>query len=85
MYSHAIATLFLTEVSGMVDPERQKKVDAVLPKALKIILTAQAVQKTDPRHASGWRYQRGSADSDLSHAEVMHRASRALALGAKEA
>jgi len=65
MYSHAIATLFLSEVSGMVDPERQKKIDAVLPKALKIILTAQAVQKKE-HLAGGWRYLRNDTSSDLS-------------------
>jgi len=65
MYSHAIATLFLSEASGMVDPERQKKIDAILPKALKIILTAQAVQK-EARYAGGWRYLRTSNTSDLS-------------------
>ena len=30
MYEHSIATLFLSEVSGMVDPERQKKIDDAL-------------------------------------------------------
>ena len=65
MYSHAIATLFLCEVSGMVDRERQKKIDALLPKALKLILTAQAVQK-EARLAGGWRYSPGSGSSDLS-------------------
>ena len=66
MYSHGIATLFLCEVSGMVDPERQKKIDVLLPKALKVILTAQAVKKKNPRHAGGWRYYPNSTDSDLS-------------------
>jgi len=65
MYSHAIATLFLSEVSGMVDPGRQKKIDALLPKALKLILTAQAVQK-EARLAGGWRYSPHSSSSDLS-------------------
>jgi len=65
MYSHAIATLFLSEVSGMVDPERQKKIDAILPNALKIILDAQAVKK-EARLAGGWRYLRNSSSSDLS-------------------
>ena len=65
MYSHAIATLFLSEVSGMVDPERQKKIDALLPKALKLILTAQAIQKEE-KYAGGWRYSPGSGSSDLS-------------------
>ncbi len=27
MYSHSISTLFLSEVSGMVDPDRQKRID----------------------------------------------------------
>jgi hypothetical protein len=66
MYSHAIATLFLCEVSGMVDPERQKKIDALLPKALKLILTAQAVKKKEERYAGGWRYTPTSNTSDLS-------------------
>jgi hypothetical protein len=66
MYSHSISTLFLCEVSGMVNSERQKKIDVLLPKALKLILTAQAVQKKDPRHAGGWRYHPDSTDSDLS-------------------
>ena len=65
MYSHAIATLFLTEVSGMVDPKRQKKIDALLPKALKLILTAQAVKK-EARLAGGWRYSPHTSSSDLS-------------------
>jgi hypothetical protein len=65
MYGHGIATLFLCEASGMVDPERQKKIDAVLPKALKVILDAQAVKK-EARYAGGWRYKPDSPDSDLS-------------------
>jgi len=65
MYGHGIATLFLCEVSGMVDPKRQKKIDAVLPKALKVILDAQAVKK-EARFAGGWRYKPDSPDSDLS-------------------
>ena len=65
MYGHAIATLFLSQVSGMVDPERQKKMDVLLPKALKVILTAQAVKK-EARFAGGWRYKPDSPDSDLS-------------------
>ena len=65
MYSHCIATLFLSEVSGMVDPERQKKIDEVLPRALAVILRAQEVNK--PSHfAGGWRYSPTSRDADLS-------------------
>ena len=65
MYSHAICTLFLGEVSGNVDPERQKRIDLLLPRATKIILNAQAVPK-DNNQAGGWRYNPNSNDSDLS-------------------
>ena len=43
MYSHCISTLFLTEVSGMVDSNRQAKLDVLLPKAIQVILSAQQV------------------------------------------
>jgi hypothetical protein len=65
MYAHNIATLFLSEVSGMVDPTRQQKIDQCLPKALHIILRAQAVKKSK-QHQGGWRYHPGSSDSDTS-------------------
>ncbi len=65
MYSHCIAALTLSEVSGMVDPERQEKVDKVLAKAMKLILAAQQMPK-DQRHAGGWRYTHDSRDSDIS-------------------
>jgi len=65
MYSHTISTLMLSEVSGMVDPIRQKKLDEALGKALKLILSAQAVRK-NRIHQGGWRYQHTSNDSDIS-------------------
>ena len=65
MYSHTISTLFLCEVSGMVDPERQRQLDAALPKAVKLILTAQQVRK-DENNRGGWRYAPNSNDSDMS-------------------
>ncbi len=65
MYAHNIATLFLSEVSGMVDPTRQKKIDEALPKALQLILRAQKVKKSD-QNQGGWRYHPGSRDSDTS-------------------
>ena len=65
MYAHNIATLFLSEVSGQVHPSRQEKIDTVLPRALKLILEAQAVKKDD-RNKGGWRYHPGSKDSDTS-------------------
>jgi len=65
MYAHCIATLLLSEVSGMVSPNRQKRLDQALPKALALILAAQRVRKRS-RDAGGWRYRPTSSDSDLS-------------------
>jgi len=65
MYSHCIATLFLSEVSGMVRPELQVKIDGALPRALKIILDAQKIEK-DKNNQGGWRYLPDSRDSDFS-------------------
>ncbi len=65
MYSHNIASLMLSEVSGMVDPERQARIDATLPSALRIILAAQEVNKSESM-TGGWRYQPTSNDSDIS-------------------
>jgi hypothetical protein len=65
MYSHSIATLMLAEVSGMLDTERQRTLDRVLPRALLVLLQAQKVPKPT-MHAGGWRYAPGSIDSDLS-------------------
>jgi len=65
MYVHTINTLMLSEVSGMVDRARQERVDQVLPKALKIILTAQQIAKGGGQQG-GWRYTPNSNDSDMS-------------------
>lgn len=65
MYCHTIATLMLSEVSGMVDDARQKKIDKVLPVALKIIISAQQVKKP-PAQQGGWRYSPQAVDSDIS-------------------
>ena len=65
MYAHNISTLFLSEVSGMVDPERQKRIAEALPRALNLILRAQRVPKSE-KHQGGWRYHPGSRDSDTS-------------------
>jgi hypothetical protein len=65
MYAHTISTLFLSEVSGMVAPARQERLSTALPKAMQLILDAQAVPKEE-RHAGGWRYRPDSRDSDLS-------------------
>jgi hypothetical protein len=65
MYSHCIATLFLSEVSGMLEPALQTKVDEAQAKALALIIRAQNVPK-DERQAGGWRYLPDARDSDLS-------------------
>lgn len=65
MYAHNISTLFLSECSGMVEPETQDKLDRVLGNATRLILAAQAVEKSE-RHQGGWRYKPDSLDSDLS-------------------
>lgn len=65
MYAHGISTLFLSEVSGMVDPERQRRLDVALSKALRVLLDAQAIPKSR-RNRGGWRYRPDSTDSDLS-------------------
>ncbi len=65
MYAHSITTLFLAEVSGMVDPERQKRIDAILPKSVLVLLNAQKINK-HPSHKGGWRYEPTSNDSDMS-------------------
>jgi prenyltransferase beta subunit len=65
MYSHTIATLMLSEVSGMVDGERQKRLDEALGKALELTLAAQKIRK-NRIHQGGWRYQHNSHDSDIS-------------------
>jgi len=65
MYSHCIGTLLLSEVSGMVSPERQAKIDKTLPRALKVILAAQKIRKGRGQQG-GWRYKPNSRDSDIS-------------------
>ncbi|MGI9239255.1 MAG: hypothetical protein ACR2RV_00550, partial [Verrucomicrobiales bacterium] len=65
MYSHNISSLFLCEISGMVDPARQTVLNGVLADAIQLLLDAQAIPKS-PRNRGGWRYKPDSTDSDLS-------------------
>ena len=65
MYAHCICTLFLSEVSGMTDPERQAKIDDILPRAVRLIIEAQNIKKA-PQFEGGWRYEPTSTDADLS-------------------
>ncbi|WFB34802.1 terpene cyclase/mutase family protein [Kiritimatiellota bacterium B12222] len=65
LYSHNISTLFLAEVSGMMDPEREPKVKRGLQEAIQLIIQSQGIKKR-PGHEGGWRYTPRSNDSDLS-------------------
>ena len=66
MYGQGIITMTLAEAYGVErDPSRREKLRKVLEKAAKVILEAQKVPKS-PDQAGGWRYEPGSADSDLS-------------------
>ena len=64
-YNHALSTLFLSEVSGMVDAPRQAKISRVLPHAIRALLDAQAAPKAIG-HKGGWRYTPNSSVGDLS-------------------
>lgn len=66
MYAHSIGTLFLSEISGMVNDEYQVRIDAVLPHAIKLIVDAQNIKKRRDSDVGGWRYQPNAQDSDLS-------------------
>lgn len=66
MYAHSIGTLFLSEISGMVNDEYQARIDAVLPHAIKLIVDAQNIKKRRDADVGGWRYQPNAQDSDLS-------------------
>lgn len=67
MYAHAIAALALTQAYGVEpDARRRVRIYTSLVKAVGIILAAQNVPKSNPSYAGGWRYERNSADSDLS-------------------
>lgn len=65
MYAHNISVLFLSEVSGMVDTQRQERLAPALAAAIELLLRAQAIQKA-PDNQGGWRYKPDSRDSDLS-------------------
>ncbi len=66
MRAHGIATLFLIKVSGKVDAGRQKKIDALLPKAIKVIVDAQNAPKKDKMYHGGWRNEPTADDSDIT-------------------
>ena len=66
MYGHGITTLMLTEILGMgATPEQNEKIHEALSEAIKLILAAQKVSKSE-KLKGGWRYTPNSRDSDLS-------------------
>ncbi len=65
MYSHHISTLFMAELSGMLDPEREEKIQDALARAVRVIISSQEVNKRGG-HEGGWRYSPTANDSDLS-------------------
>lgn len=66
MYGQAIVVVALCQAYGLEqEPSGRAAMRAVLVKAIKVIVAAQNVKK-EPAHAGGWRYEPGSADSDLS-------------------
>lgn len=66
MYGHGIITLMLTEMLGMSpDPQLDKKVRSITENAIKLIIRAQQVPKSEANRG-GWRYEPASSDSDIS-------------------
>ena len=66
MYNHGMSTLMLAEALGMCDADLASEIRPVLSRAVKLILKAQGMQKRDPAHLGGWRYDPSSSDSDIS-------------------
>lgn len=66
MYGHGIISLMLTEMMGMsASEETDKKVRSMTEKAIKLIIRAQQVPKSEANRG-GWRYEPSSSDSDIS-------------------
>ena len=63
LYGHAVTTVVLAEILGMV--QHETGVRPRLTKAVALILKAQAVPKGN-LHDGGWRYFPNSTDSDLA-------------------
>jgi hypothetical protein len=66
-YNHAISSLVLSEVYGMSPPNRARRLEAAIRKALAAALEMQAWSKS-PADQGGWRYihRLDEVDSDLS-------------------
>ena len=66
MYGHGIITLMLTEMLGMsIDEATDRRVHELAEAGVKLILSAQKVQKNDS-NKGGWRYEPQSSDADIS-------------------
>jgi hypothetical protein len=67
-YNHAISSLAISELYGMSKPERAKRMESVIKKALSATLMMQRWPKDNDADVGGWRYinDTGDADSDLS-------------------
>jgi hypothetical protein len=66
MYGHGIISLMLIEMLGMgADEATDRKVRDMSEKAVRLILRAQQVPKSDANRG-GWRYEPSSSDSDIS-------------------
>jgi len=59
MYAHGLATLALSEVWGMTDPQKDDEVYKALERAVQVIRRSQNLE-------GGWRYSPRPSDADLS-------------------
>lgn len=66
MYGHGIMTLMMTEMIGQApDEATDRRLHELIDQAVKLILRAQEVPKSDA-NKGGWRYEPTSSDSDIS-------------------
>lgn len=67
-YNHAISSLLLSELHGMVPPDRAARLQKAIHKALEATLEMQRWPKDVPSDRGGWRYvdDFDGTDSDLS-------------------
>jgi hypothetical protein len=67
-YDHAISSLLLTELYGTSEPQRAKRMEGAIKKALAATLVMQRWPKDKVADKGGWRYidDRDESDSDLS-------------------
>lgn len=69
MYNHAIAGLMLTEVYGMTDGRRARRIRQIIIKGLEFTRKMQTRKKPYAEDLGGWRYfhlRGGFSDADLS-------------------